>query len=106
MPKNHQTSHFELNGHQIRIQRIFLRLVACVKIDFGDIWKKCRLSTLKTLEIMKNIKSWETVTNIGLKIKDGWLNLAKKYTHLLFFTEKIIKIASRSSENCSAKTHR
>ena len=37
--KNHQTSHFKLNGHQIRIQRICLRLVACVKIDFGDIWK-------------------------------------------------------------------
>jgi len=28
---------------------------------------------------MKSIKSWETITNIGLKIKEEWLKLSKKH---------------------------
>ena len=36
-------------------------------------------AALKTLEIMKNVKSWEKITEIGLKIKNGWLKLSKKY---------------------------
>ncbi len=34
---------------------------------------------LKTLEIMERLKSWETITNIGLNIKDRWKKLADKH---------------------------
>ncbi len=36
-------------------------------------------AALKTLEIMKNIKSWELITDIGLKVREGWSDLFKKY---------------------------
>lgn len=36
-------------------------------------------AALKTLEIMNREKSWETITSIGLKIRQGWQNLADKY---------------------------
>ena len=35
-------------------------------------------AALKTLEIMRNEKSWETVTNAGRKIKLRWEKIAKK----------------------------
>ena len=28
---------------------------------------------------MKNIKSWELITDIGLKVREGWSDLFKKY---------------------------
>jgi len=34
---------------------------------------------LKTLEVMEQIKSWESITKIGLSINDHWDNLAKKH---------------------------
>lgn len=34
-------------------------------------------AALKTLEIMEKTKSWEIVTRQGMKIKKGWLDLAK-----------------------------
>ena len=38
--QTHQISHFKPNGHQIRIQRIFLRMATWSKIDFRHFWKK------------------------------------------------------------------
>ena len=34
---------------------------------------------LKTLEIMQKIKSWEIISNLGVKIKDKWESLSKKH---------------------------
>lgn len=34
---------------------------------------------LKTLEVMESIKSWETITATGLKIREGWQKLADKH---------------------------
>ena len=36
-------------------------------------------AALKTLEIMGRIKSWETITQTGLNIRQGWQKLANKY---------------------------
>ena len=35
-------------------------------------------AALKTLEIMEREKSWDYITNIGLKIREGWQQLADK----------------------------
>ena len=34
---------------------------------------------LATLEVMKKEKSWEKISEIGLKVKNGWIDLFKKY---------------------------
>ena len=34
-------------------------------------------AALKTLEIMQRIKSWEIITNIGYKVRDGWSKISK-----------------------------
>lgn len=34
---------------------------------------------LKTLEVMENLKSWETITATGLTIREGWQKLADKH---------------------------
>ena len=36
------------------------------------------VAALKTLEVMKNEKSWKIITNTGLKIRDKWKKIAKK----------------------------
>ena len=36
-------------------------------------------AALKTLEVMEREKSWDTITNMGLKIRDGWQKLADKH---------------------------
>lgn len=36
-------------------------------------------AALKTLEVMGRIKSWETITQIGLSIREGWQKLADKH---------------------------
>jgi glutamate-1-semialdehyde 2,1-aminomutase len=36
-------------------------------------------AALKTLEIMEKIESWKTITNIGLKVRNCWSDLFKKY---------------------------
>ncbi len=36
-------------------------------------------AALKTLEVMEREKSWETITKTGLKIRQGWQDLADKY---------------------------
>ena len=36
-------------------------------------------AAIKTLEIMENIKSWETITQTGLHIRSEWQKLADKY---------------------------
>ena len=36
-------------------------------------------AALKTLEVMEKIRSWETITNTGLLIRQGWQNLANKH---------------------------
>jgi len=37
-------------------------------------------AALKTLEVMENLKSWEIITATGHQIRQGWLQLAKKYS--------------------------
>jgi len=34
-------------------------------------------AALKSLDVMEKIKSWKTITQIGLKIRDGWARIAK-----------------------------
>jgi glutamate-1-semialdehyde 2,1-aminomutase len=36
-------------------------------------------AALKTLEVMERIKSWESITNTGLNIRQGWQKLADKH---------------------------
>ena len=36
-------------------------------------------AALKTLEVMGRIKSWDTITQTGLSIRQGWQNLADKH---------------------------
>lgn len=36
-------------------------------------------AALKTLEVMERVKSWETVTSTGLRIRQGWQELADKH---------------------------
>ena len=36
-------------------------------------------AALKTLEVMKRIESWETITDNGLKMQDGWRKLANEH---------------------------
>lgn len=36
-------------------------------------------AALKTLEVMERIKSWETITNTGLAIRENWQRLADKH---------------------------
>lgn len=36
-------------------------------------------AALKTLEVMERIKSWETITEVGLQIRQRWQQLADKY---------------------------
>ncbi len=36
-------------------------------------------AALKTLEVMKKIESWNIITEIGLKVRNNWSNLFKKY---------------------------
>lgn len=36
-------------------------------------------AALKTLEVMEREKSWDTITNMGLRIRDGWQKLADKH---------------------------
>lgn len=37
-------------------------------------------AALKTLEVMNQVKSWETITKTGLNIRQGWQQLADKHT--------------------------
>ena len=36
-------------------------------------------AALATLEVMEETKSWEVITNIGKKMRQGWLNLADEH---------------------------
>lgn len=36
-------------------------------------------AALKSLEIMRNIKSWDIITAIGKKVKSGWEDISKSY---------------------------
>jgi len=36
-------------------------------------------AALKTLEVMERMKSWETITQTGLKIRERWQQLAEKH---------------------------
>lgn len=36
-------------------------------------------AAIKSLEVMKRIKSWEIITSIGKKIKDGWEKISKSH---------------------------
>ena len=37
------------------------------------------IAALKTLEVMGRVKSWETITQVGLNIRKGWQEIADKY---------------------------
>lgn len=50
-------------------------------------------AALKTLQIMKKIKSWDLITNIGLKVRKGWQDLFELYN----FNYSISGIPSLSS---------
>jgi glutamate-1-semialdehyde 2,1-aminomutase len=43
-------------------------------------------AALKTLEIMKEMRSWEIITETGKNIKNGWKKLAKKYDLILNYS--------------------
>ncbi|MBK7354701.1 aminotransferase class III-fold pyridoxal phosphate-dependent enzyme [Propionivibrio sp.] len=36
-------------------------------------------AALKTLEVMERVKSWDTITRVGLTVRQGWQQLADKY---------------------------
>jgi glutamate-1-semialdehyde 2,1-aminomutase len=36
-------------------------------------------AALKTLEVMERVKSWDSITQVGLNIRQGWQGLADKY---------------------------
>ena len=36
-------------------------------------------AALKTLKIMKRVKSWEIIAQKGKKVQDGWIRISKKY---------------------------
>lgn len=36
-------------------------------------------AALKTLEVMERVKSWDTITQVGLNIRQGWQKLADKH---------------------------
>tara|TARA_X000000368_G_scaffold416751_1_gene411409 strand:- start:2227 stop:3531 length:1305 start_codon:yes stop_codon:yes gene_type:complete len=55
-------------------------------------------AALKTLEVMENLKSWELITDIGLKIREGWSTLFKKYK-INFFISGIPSLSSYSFEH-------
>ncbi len=38
------------------------------------------IAGLETLKMMQKLKSWETITKIGLKIKENWMKLAKLHS--------------------------
>ena len=63
-------------------------------------------AALKTLEIMKKEKSWEKITQIGLKIKNGWGTLAN--THKIEIIQSGIPALAgfnfKSSNSLSYKT--
>lgn len=37
-------------------------------------------AALKTLEVMEKVRSWEVITNTGIDIRAGWMQLAEKYS--------------------------
>ena len=49
------------DGLQIRIQRVWLRLVACVKIDVGDFGKSCKNGNNIKWQQSRNVK----MPNVG-----------------------------------------
>ena len=87
-------------------------------------------AALKTLEVMKNQKSWETITKKGKNLKKIWQNYAQKYNlkiihngipalagftfdsdkalkYKTFFTQEMLKAGFLASTTCySATTHR
>ena len=40
-------------------------------------------AALKTLEVMEQVKSWESITKTGLNIRQGWQTLADKYSLII-----------------------
>ena len=64
-------------------------------------------AALKTLEVMKEIKSWEIVTNIGLKIKSSWKKVFNE-NKLDYFETGIPALAGftfKSNHNLIYKTY-
>ncbi len=63
-------------------------------------------AALKTLELMEREKSWEKITNIGIKISNIWKKLAKKYSLPLitFGIPALIKMKFESEFNLEYKT--
>ena len=55
-------------------------------------------AALKTLEVMQNLQSWELITDIGLKIREGWSAIFKKYK-INFSISGIPSLSSYSFEH-------
>ena len=55
-------------------------------------------AALKSLEVMKRIKSWEIITSIGNKIKSGWEKISTN--HGISISSSIIPAVSSFTINC------
>tara|TARA_A100001015_G_scaffold321496_1_gene452563 strand:+ start:3255 stop:4565 length:1311 start_codon:yes stop_codon:yes gene_type:complete len=60
-------------------------------------------AALKSLEVMKRIKSWEIITSIGNKIKDGWEKISK--SHSISISASAIPAVSSFTINCKNSLH-
>lgn len=64
------------------------------------------VAALKTLEVMERVKSWETITQTGIDIRNRWQNLANKHeldvTH--FGLPALTGFSFTSNSNLSYKT--
>ena len=63
-------------------------------------------AALKTLEVMEQERSWEKITEIGLKIRGLWIDIAKKYGLEISITgmPAIQSYAFKSKNNLKYKT--
>lgn len=61
---------------------------------------------LKTLEVMERVKSWDTITQTGLTIREGWQALADKYDLEInhFGLPALTGFSFASEDNLSYKT--
>ena len=63
-------------------------------------------AALKTLEVMKRIKSWETITEIGKKVEKGWKNISdlNKLDLETFGIPSLVSYNFKSENNLEYKT--
>ncbi len=59
------------------------------------------VASLTTLKVMEEIKSWEIITEIGKKVREGWINISNKHNVKI----KISGLPSLSSFVFESKNH-